>query len=189
MAPPRLLRSSSILRSSRLLLRPLRDDDAETIFEGWAARPEASRWLTWEWHRSLQETRDYLEGARLANESGAQIDWMIERLEDGLGIGTIGLGCLSFSALEAGYVLAPQAWGRGFASEALKAVIEAAFAEPLLVRVQASCHPDNAASLRVLEKNGFELEGRLRRSTVFPNLGPEPRDALLLSRVTQPKAR
>lgn len=68
-----------------------------------------------------------------------------------------------------GYVLARDAWGRGIATEALLAMV--AVAGRLSVRrLHALCHVDHRASSRVLEKGGFQREGRLRRYAEFPNL-------------------
>jgi len=65
---------------------------------------------------------------------------------------------------EIGYWLAEPFWGRGIATEALIAVTEYAFANFDLCRVYAHVFDWNAASARVLEKAGYEFEGRLRKS-------------------------
>jgi RimJ/RimL family protein N-acetyltransferase len=70
-----------------------------------------------------------------------------------------------------GYVLARDVWGAGYATEALRALLDVAPSLGLR-RVQAWCHPAHAASRRVLEKCGFELEGTLRQYVEFPNLEP-----------------
>ena len=68
--------------------------------------------------------------------------------------------------------------GRGYATEALAAVV-ALGGSVLLDRLYALCHPDNAASVRVLEKCGFVLEERLEAFDGFPNLeSSEPRVCL-----------
>ena len=59
--------------------------------------------------------------------------------------------------------------GKGYATEALAAVIDIARGVDL-VRLYALCHLENPASWRVLEKCGFAREGILRRHSVFPNL-------------------
>ena len=67
---------------------------------------------------------------------------------------------------EIGYWLAEPLWGRGIATEVLTAVTEYAIAEHALTRVYALPFAWNTASCRVLEKAGYVLEGRLRRSAV-----------------------
>jgi [ribosomal protein S5]-alanine N-acetyltransferase len=63
---------------------------------------------------------------------------------------------------ELGYWCAIDFWGRGYATEAVRAVIGYGFRELALNRVHAECHGDNPASRRVLEKAGLAFEGRLR---------------------------
>jgi ribosomal-protein-alanine N-acetyltransferase len=61
-----------------------------------------------------------------------------------------------------GYWIGSRYAGRGLATAAVRAAVSFAFAELKLHRVEASCVPHNAASRRVLEKAGFEHEGRAR---------------------------
>ena len=62
-----------------------------------------------------------------------------------------------------GYWCAVSHWGRGYATEAVRAVIDYGFRDLALNRVHADCHGDNPASRRVLEKAGLTYEGRLRQ--------------------------
>lgn len=82
-----------------------------------------------------------------------------------------------------GYCLASDVWRRGYATEAARAFVEVAFNTLPLVRVQAMCDVENAASAHVLEKAGLTCEGTLRRYLVFPNLGEGPRDVFIYARV------
>ena len=86
-------------------------------------------------------------------------------------IGSTGLAFETATRAQVGYLVADPFRGYGFATEALRAMIELA---PTLGvrRLYALCHPDHAASKRVLEKCGLEYEGRLRRHQEFPNLDP-----------------
>ena len=77
-----------------------------------------------------------------------------------------------------GFTLLPEARGRGFASEAVLLLVDYLFLHTQDQRIQAETHPDNHASQRVLEKAGFQLEGRLRR-TVFSR--GQWRDTLMYS--------
>lgn len=67
--------------------------------------------------------------------------------------------------------------------EAVTALADLALREPGVFRVQATCHVDNLASQRVLEKSGFAREGRLARWLVLPNLSPEPQASFMYARV------
>jgi ribosomal-protein-alanine N-acetyltransferase len=63
---------------------------------------------------------------------------------------------------ELGYWCATEFWGRGYATEAVRAVIDYAFDTLALNKVHAACHGDNPASRRVLEKAGLTFEGQFR---------------------------
>ena len=67
---------------------------------------------------------------------------------------------------EVGYWLAEECWGRGITTDALIVFANYAFAELRLLRLFALPLAENTASIRVLEKAGFELEGTLRASCV-----------------------
>jgi RimJ/RimL family protein N-acetyltransferase len=61
--------------------------------------------------------------------------------------------------IEVGYRLAPNAWGRGYATEGARAVVRYGFADLGLDRIIGLTHPDNAASQRVLQKAGLKDSG------------------------------
>lgn len=73
-------------------------------------------------------------------------------------MGFKGLPDLS-GTVELGYGVNPSAWGRGFATEAARALTEWALAQPDVRRVTAECLDTNAGSVRVLEKAGFTRTG------------------------------
>jgi RimJ/RimL family protein N-acetyltransferase len=75
-----------------------------------------------------------------------------------------------------GYVIARAEWGKGYATEALRAVIEDGLAQPEITRVAAVCDVENLASARVMEKASMVKEGILVRHMVHPNISDEPRD-------------
>ena len=66
-----------------------------------------------------------------------------------------------------GYELAPEHWGRGYATEAALAIVSCGFRELGLHRISSWCIADNTASARVLERVELRLEGRLRENEYF----------------------
>jgi ribosomal-protein-alanine N-acetyltransferase len=90
--------------------------------------------------------------------------WIIERKADRCPIGTCGYHKWSRRdhKAEIGYDLSPFAWGQGYMSEAFERVVEFGFGDMDLNRIQAVVHPENAASLKLLERHGFVREGLLR---------------------------
>jgi len=79
-------------------------------------------------------------------------------------------------AANLGYVLAKEYL---IMTEAARCVVEHAFTQQELYRVQGFCDVDNVASARVLEKVGMRREGTLRRYVVHPAVSSEPRDCYL----------
>jgi ribosomal-protein-alanine N-acetyltransferase len=86
---------------------------------------------------------------------------------DGAAVGGIGLvlkGDVFRRSAEIGYWLGEQFWGRGIVTEAVRAVTDYAFATFDLCRVYAGVFEWNPASMRVLEKAGYEFECRMKKS-------------------------
>jgi [ribosomal protein S5]-alanine N-acetyltransferase len=69
-----------------------------------------------------------------------------------------------FHSAEVGYRIAEAATGRGVAAEAVRQAVALAFTEHRLHRLEATSRPDNAGSIKVLQRNGFEQFGRAKRS-------------------------
>jgi len=82
----------------------------------------------------------------------------------GIGL-VIGADVHRFTA-EIGYWLAEPYWGRGITSKAVQALTDYAFQHTGLVRIYASVFETNPTSMRVLEKNGFQFEGILRKNVI-----------------------
>jgi ribosomal-protein-alanine N-acetyltransferase len=115
------------------------------------------------------------QAARLADDiararSGHRPDYYLAIVVRGAGrlIGFVRLGLLGHRGGELGYALRKDHWGRGYASEAGRLMLDFAFSTAGLHRVQAATGPDNAPSRALLERLGFQCEGRLR-DHVFTN--------------------
>jgi RimJ/RimL family protein N-acetyltransferase len=122
-------------------------------------------------HRSIDDTKAFLEFSDLEWERWPAGPFLIFSLADGELLGSTGLGFDLPHRASTGYVLAKDSWGQGIATEAVQAICKTA-SDLAVKRLFAHCHPDHRASRRVLEKAGFELEGTLRRYSEFPNLEP-----------------
>jgi [ribosomal protein S5]-alanine N-acetyltransferase len=68
---------------------------------------------------------------------------------------------------EIGYELNPEYWGRGYATEAAREILDFGFSELDLHKVSSWCVADNTASAHVLEKLGMRLEGRVREKEYY----------------------
>ena len=176
-------RAREHLETARLILRRPRIGDADAVIAAYAGDAEVTRYLSWPRHRSVEQTRAFLGFSDDEWGRWPAGPYLIAEKGSGRLVGATGLAFESPWCASTGYVLARDAWGRGLATEALAAMVDVA-ASTGVIRLYALCHTNHAASRRVLEKGGFECEGRLRRHTMFPNSGARgPEDAHLYSRI------
>jgi ribosomal-protein-alanine N-acetyltransferase len=141
------------------------------VFERYASDGDVTRYLTWPRHRTITATRAFLAFADTEWEVWPAGPYLIHSRETGVLLGSTGFAFETPQRASTGYVLARDAWGRGYATEALRAIVDIA-SRLDLQRLYALCHVDHQASWRVLEKCGFAREGVLRRYAQFPNLDP-----------------
>lgn len=159
------------VETPRLILRKPCAADAEAVFARYSSDPEVTRFVGWPRHESVEDARSFLRFSDSEWERWPAGPYLIESRETGQILGGTGLAFESPELAVTGYVLAKDAWGFGYATEALGAVIDVA--RHLGVRrLCAFCHPEHLASARVLEKCEFQRERLLEGFTVFPNLSP-----------------
>jgi ribosomal-protein-alanine N-acetyltransferase len=168
-----------------LILRRPRREDAEVIFARYANDRDVTRLLGWARHESVDATRAFLEFSDIEWTRWPAGPYLVESREDSALLGGTGFAFETLQRAGTGYVLAKDAWGKGYATEALHAVIDIARGIGV-VRLYALCHLENPASWRVLEKCGFAREGVLRRHSEFPNAGSDgPCDVLCYALVLE----
>ncbi|NBB53368.1 GNAT family N-acetyltransferase [Rhizobium sp. CRIBSB] len=141
--------------TERLVLRTAEPGDAAAM-HAVLSDPRAMTWWSSLPHETLQETEAWL--ARMIANGPDQPDFVIEK--DGLVIGKAGFWKLP----DIGYILRPDHWGQGLAGEAVQAVLDHVFAATDLDAVTADVDPDNAASIRLLERLGFRQTGFARNT-------------------------
>jgi [ribosomal protein S5]-alanine N-acetyltransferase len=167
---------ATLYRTPRLALRPPRQEDASDVFRRFASDPLVTRFVAWPMHTSLRDTEAFLSFSRAEWTKWPAGPLLITSPTDGDILGSTGLAFETSYRASTGFVLAKDAWGSGFASEALAAVVNIAAALSVR-RLYALCHVQHEKSVRILERCGFVREGTLQKHTVFPNLGvPEPQD-------------
>ena len=176
-----------MIETPRLVLRRPTDADVPLMFERYASDIEVTQYLGWPRHTSLDDTRAFVAFSDAQWKQRPAGPVLLFSRADGMLLGSSGLTFEASWLAQTGYVLARDAWGQGYATEALRAMVQ--FARGFAIaRLYAICHADHAASAHVLEKCGFEREGRLRKSMIFPNLAPEPQDVLSYSIVSHRSA-
>ncbi len=158
------------IETERLHLRPWRREDVEDLY-AYAKNPNVGPNAGWKPHESLQESQDILQGW-LNEDETKSCTWAIVPKETGHVSGSIALeedgrrlhvpGCRSM-----GYVLAQEAWGKGYMTEAAQAVLSYGFQEMGLSLIAIDHYPHNQRSRRVIEKCGFHYEGLLRQGALL----------------------
>jgi RimJ/RimL family protein N-acetyltransferase len=150
--------------------RPTAADAAE-VFARYSNDAEVTRYLGWPRHQSVADARGFVTFSDAEWDRWPAGPLLIESSDDGRIIGSTGLMFDSPTSAGVGYVLAKDCWGRGYATETLSAM--SALADSLgVTRLFALCHPQNTASIHVLQKGGLELNASFV-PTAFPNLGAD----------------
>jgi RimJ/RimL family protein N-acetyltransferase len=151
------------LRAKRIELRWLEPSDVDALFGVFSDR-EVARY----WSAPPMTAREQAE-ALLADigECFAQrelFQWGIARVDDGVVIGTCTLAGVvaKHRRAELGFALARSHWGHGYATEAVERLLQFAFDDLQLHRIEADVDPRNARSIALLERMGFRREGLLR---------------------------
>jgi ribosomal-protein-alanine N-acetyltransferase len=156
------------LETDRLLLRKMRPDDAADLFE-YACDPAVAKFTTWRAHESIEYSKLFLRAVMEEYSKHEPSSWGIEEKAERKLIGTCGFANWSPSDFrgEIGYALSRKYWGKGYMTEAVRAVIAFGFRTLQLNRIEARCEIKNIASARVIEKAGMKFEGILRQHAFY----------------------
>lgn len=151
------------LETKRLILRRMLPDDAQNLFE-YASNPEIPKYLSWEAHKSIDDSLRYLKLMLQRYENAEVSEWGIIFKENNKFIGTAGfLGWITSSnRAEIAFALSQEYWNRGIMTEVIKEIITFGFEKMELNRIEARCFTENIASERVMIKSGMSFEGVLR---------------------------
>jgi len=168
---PPVLGAPAAIETPRLLLRRPHASDAPAVFARYAGDPAVTRFLGWRTHEFLSDTQLFLAGCEAEWRETGVGPYLVESRDTGVLLGRTGLRLSSPQQAATGYVLARDAWGQGYATEALHAMRDLALRLGVL-RLTAVCHPEHRASWRVMQKCGFTREGTLRGHAQFPNYVP-----------------
>ncbi|KUM03972.1 GNAT family N-acetyltransferase [Chromobacterium subtsugae] len=154
------------LRTERLTLREITQRDAPALL-AIHGDADAMRWYGTDPISSLEQARAMVEtfaGWRSLPAPGVR--WGLARREDDALIGSLGLFKWNrgWRSCTLGYELARACQGQGLMGEALRAALAWGFEHMELNRIEAQVHPDNQASLTLLERLDFKVEGRARQA-------------------------
>ncbi len=152
------------LYGKKLTLRRAEMKDAEKMFENWGRHDETTRYVLWETHGDVFDTRVFLRTWVNSYASSDVYRWVMEVNETNEPIGTISVGSMNklMGICDVGYSIGPAFWGKGYATEALFLVIKFLFEEVGAKKITASYMKENAPSGRVMEKCGMKREKILK---------------------------
>lgn len=151
------------INASRIKLRWITRDDLSSLYEIFSD-PEVMRYWSTPPLPDRSAAEKLLDNIHNNFQRRTLFTWGVARTTDDMLIGTNTLYNIDLThrRAEIGYALGRAHWGNGYINEALKALLQFAFEELNLHRVEADVDPRNAASIKTLERLGFQREGYLR---------------------------
>ncbi|WP_286831613.1 MULTISPECIES: GNAT family N-acetyltransferase [Kordiimonas] len=158
--------------TERLTLRKFREDDA-VAFHGWRNDPAVARYTLWDCPYPIEEAERFChEQASLAPfPEGAYYQLMIVEKATGGPVGDIGVGNgvtpEGLGNVRIGYTLSPKGQGKGYMTEALRALLPALVTPLKVSKFSADIDVRNPASGRVLERVGFKAKGPVQLKRTF----------------------
>jgi ribosomal-protein-alanine N-acetyltransferase len=152
-----------VITTSRLILRELTIEDAAVLHTYWSD-PEVLEYLSLEPFANIQESLDMIEILKNLYGDNQGARWVITAKDSGKVLGTCGFHNFKSEhcRVEMGYELGKEYWRQGIMTEALQAIIHYGFATMQYNRIEAFVNFGNIKSQKILEKNGFKLDGLLR---------------------------
>lgn len=165
------------ISAERVCLRWLEQRDVNALFAIFSD-PEVMRYWSSPCLTSREEAARLLDDIHECFKSRTLFQWGVARKPDDLIIGTCTLAQVDATnrRAELGFALGSSHWRKGYMNEALRALLRFAFGELNLRRLEADVDPRNTASIRTVERLGFQREGYLRERWL---VNGEVQDAVL----------
>ena len=145
---------SETITTNRLVLRKLKKEDAEAMFNNWDNDPEVAKYTLWTAHKNVEETKKLINMWLEEEKEGQVIRFVITLKGNDEPIGSIDTVHFIDGVPEIGYCLSRKYWNKGYMSEACKAFTNYLF-EQGYKKVLIRADKRNIGSLRVIEKCGF----------------------------------
>lgn len=146
------------IETNRLKLRKLTKDDASAIFNNWANDPDVTKYLSWNPHKNINETKNILDIWLDEYVNPKTYRWGITIKDSGELIGQIDVVSYSRDGMPViGYLLSKRYWNNGYMTEAFSSVIKYLFEDEGFASIRIAAANNNIGSNRVIIKNGFTL--------------------------------
>lgn len=159
------------LETNRLILRKFIIEDAEGMYNNWATDKECCKYLSWDVHKDINETKQILN-KWVEEYKDNSYHWVVELKETKEIIGSISIVKNHKKDLycEIGYCYGSKYWNKGYATEALHIVIDYLLNECNYNLIEADHVLENIASGRVMQKAGMKKDAVLRQRSINKNL-------------------
>lgn len=159
-----------ILSTDRFILRELVEDDALRLYS-FLSSEKVTEYFGMFPLIDVETAKGIIIRYKNSFNEDFAIRWGIELKESNIIIGTCGFHNWNHrhKRAEIGYELHEDYWGKGYAKEAIKTIIEYGFSNMQLSRIEAMVYPENKNSEKLLRKIGFDYEGLLKGYAFFRN--------------------
>jgi aminoglycoside 6'-N-acetyltransferase len=155
------------LETPRLIIRHFQDNDIKILL-AYRNDPEIAKYQSWNLPYSEIAAQEFIEYLQQTTP-GTLGEWYqlaVELKATGEMIGDCAFCILAEDGQQAeiGFTLIRPHQGQGYATEAVKSLLEYLFVNYHLHRIRANCDPENIASVKLLERLGMRLEGHFMKS-------------------------
>ena len=145
------------LETERLILRKFKIEDAGEVFENWTSDEEVSRFMRWSTHKTVEDTKQWLEEEEKNCINNDYYTWGIKLKESGLLIGSISaIYRTEEDRYEIGYGISKKYWNNGYTTEALKCIMDYLINIIGIKKFICKHAKLNSISGKVMQKVGFK---------------------------------
>lgn len=154
------------LNTKRLTIRPVGMSDLHAIYE-LHTLPETDQYNTADTLETIEQAELLITQWEIENNKEVSSKYIfavvLKDTSQFIGLIGIAMGKVKYRNAEVWFKYNRKFWNKGYATEALKAIIKFGFGDLKLHRIEAGCATDNIGSYKVLEKAGMQREGRTRQ--------------------------
>jgi [ribosomal protein S5]-alanine N-acetyltransferase len=157
-----------VLESKNLILREITHNDVEEVF-ALRSNPDTMKYIPRPLAATQEDALEHISMIQGKIETNEGINWAITQKGNPKLLGIIGHYRIRWEHFrsEIGYMLLPEYHGKGIVPEAIQLIIDYGFNQMKMHSIEAIIDPDNQASARVLEKNGFVKEAHLKENEFY----------------------
>ena len=159
---------TEVIKTKRLILRRFRVKDLDDMFKNWISDPDVQRGYGEPTYSKLEDAKNILDKWIASYEKSDYYRWTIALKDTDISIGQIAFYSIDSDNLRADieYCIGKGFWGNGYATEALRAVIDFGFGKIGLNRIQGYHTNKNPESGSVMKKSGMSYEGTLKQNFI-----------------------